>query len=1165
MKSKRLRDKESDVTVDSVSCRDYAIDEESFLSEFPEELRQRLRSLFLVGCKLFGLTDANHRIDMASLQNRRLGRSVYPDPDQPDFMSTLMNKEEYDENRTSYKGKTIRDLCPAEGQPFSLLPYQQFLVNFMSPLTPYKGLLIFHGVGAGKTSTALSIAENFKDTLSLNTTAPQRRVLILALNKSIDLTFRNTLYNPLVEEIERRNHMRPGALHTTADAYFPDVNLASKTGDANDRREAAKKKYETFYEISDPTSFTKKVYTILTSVKKNVDKPHWATALRKALCREYANRLIIVDEVHGIKENNTEKGSLSNFKPYDALKSVVTNSSNVRLLLMTATPMFNEASEAISILNLLLLNDGAQEINKDDIFNESQGNVLSQEGLSVLRDSARPYISYIRGYNPVSFPEQLEVNHESVKKVYAKLNAVYMPRPKYDVNAKELPAESYIHHVNLIQCPMSKYQFENYLLHNQVRGSRTNVAYKYQIDLCNMIYPMGEVAPLNVAEVRATAGSAGREGFDNCFRLVRVSKSTKDKIYKYTRHCVGFLDYKRLRQYSCKYWLILQNILRSPGICFVYCENIEIGVETIAMCLDANGYERESGGNYLQDHGVSQGDKVCGVCNKPRKDTVHGEANTSRKHKFMQAHYVILQHQDIYTVNSDIVSRLKRPSNIRGHEIKVILGSKVTKESFDFSNVRQIHVASAWYNMSKIVQIIGRGVRNCSHMALPDEERNVVVFRYCVSPPRQAERTPRIPKYLYQTETADEFLWRMSQMKDVTIKRIERELKTVAVDCIANREANVLPGDVDGSRQCDYSTCDYACNTKSAVRTKDSRTADLLLSKNELDNTKFMISRLFGLRVAFTFDDITKHIKESNSKIKLKAIALALTQMLGSRETTPELVVGPNGLTGYIIQADKYYVFQPLWAKDKRLPVDERTSFPAASFTGTRLSGDAGEDTHEDFIEAEMLLRDIEREPDLIMKFARLDYRLSDAQRIDVLEHLIQYNPQSPLLRYFRNFLLFGDTGDVTGHFLSSVPHCLTVTGWFSCNLEDKKKVDRILGTLYQEPEADFVGYMQDSNGRSTFKIVNNTSQRDKTRLDLKTALNTLTKGKTCGTYDRVVLNYIARELQVDTSKDENKSLLCTKLEYAFRKAQSENRGGKRRFYNLIETEQRKQLAKRKT
>lgn len=125
--------------------------------------------------------------------------------------------------------------------------------------------------------------------------------------------------------------------------------------------------------------------------------------------------------------------------------------------------------------------------------------------------------------------------------------------------------------------------------------------------------------------------------------------------------------------------------------------------------------------------------------------------------------------------------------------------------------------------------------------------------------------------------------------------------------------------------------------------------------------------------------------------------------------------------------------------------------------------------------------------------------------------------------------------------------------------------MDRILGTLYQEPEADFVGYMQDSSGRSTFKIVNNTSQRDKTRLDLKTALNTLTKGKTCGTYDRVVLNYIARELQVDTSKDENKSLLCTKLEYAFRKAQSENRGGKRHFYNLIETEQRKQLAKRKT
>ena len=44
-----------------------------------------------------------------------------------------------------------------------LYTHQSFLSNFINPSTPYKGLLIFHGVGTGKTGTAISIAENFKD------------------------------------------------------------------------------------------------------------------------------------------------------------------------------------------------------------------------------------------------------------------------------------------------------------------------------------------------------------------------------------------------------------------------------------------------------------------------------------------------------------------------------------------------------------------------------------------------------------------------------------------------------------------------------------------------------------------------------------------------------------------------------------------------------------------------------------------------------------------------------------------------------------------------------------------------------------------------------------------------------------------------------------------
>ena len=47
-------------------------------------------------------------------------------------------------------------------QKFNLAPHQLFLKNIFNDNTLYNGILIFHGVGVGKTCSGISIAENFK-------------------------------------------------------------------------------------------------------------------------------------------------------------------------------------------------------------------------------------------------------------------------------------------------------------------------------------------------------------------------------------------------------------------------------------------------------------------------------------------------------------------------------------------------------------------------------------------------------------------------------------------------------------------------------------------------------------------------------------------------------------------------------------------------------------------------------------------------------------------------------------------------------------------------------------------------------------------------------------------------------------------------------------------
>ena len=51
-------------------------------------------------------------------------------------------------------------------------------------------------------------------------------------------------------------------------------------------------------------------------------------------------------------------------------------------------------------------------------------------------------------------------------------------------------------------------------------------------------------------------------------------------------------------------------------------------------------------------------------------------------------------------------------------------------EGLDFKFIRQVHILEPWYNMNRIEQIIGRGVRNLSHCLLPFEERNVEIYMH---------------------------------------------------------------------------------------------------------------------------------------------------------------------------------------------------------------------------------------------------------------------------------------------------------------------------------------------------------------------------------------------------------------------------------------------------
>jgi superfamily II DNA or RNA helicase len=120
---------------------------------------------------------------------------VYPQPEDTDFLSKMFVKREFNYHKIPRRDKLIdyneiqeyRDsVCTGE---FKLREQQNILTNFLSPYTPYKGVLVIHGTGTGKSCSAISIAEQFKDQVKKYNT----KIYILTFGPNNKETFKNEL------------------------------------------------------------------------------------------------------------------------------------------------------------------------------------------------------------------------------------------------------------------------------------------------------------------------------------------------------------------------------------------------------------------------------------------------------------------------------------------------------------------------------------------------------------------------------------------------------------------------------------------------------------------------------------------------------------------------------------------------------------------------------------------------------------------------------------------------------------------------------------------------------------------------------------------------------------------------------------------------------------
>jgi hypothetical protein len=118
---------------------------------------------------------------------------LYPDINDPNFNIKISHKKEFSDAK--YDG-TIAPIAQRADElsnaDYELQPQQAFVKNFMSFQTPYNSLLLFHGLGSGKTCSAIGVCEEMRD--YLKQMGISKRIIIVA-SPNVQDNFRLQLFD----------------------------------------------------------------------------------------------------------------------------------------------------------------------------------------------------------------------------------------------------------------------------------------------------------------------------------------------------------------------------------------------------------------------------------------------------------------------------------------------------------------------------------------------------------------------------------------------------------------------------------------------------------------------------------------------------------------------------------------------------------------------------------------------------------------------------------------------------------------------------------------------------------------------------------------------------------------------------------------------------------
>ena len=243
---------------------------------------------------------------------------------------------------------------------FALLTHQKIVRDYLNIYTPYRGLLLYHGLGSGKTCSSIAIAEGMKTDkqIVVMTPASLRMNYLQELKNCGDTMYKKNQHwdfipisnpNEPTEEDQKIVDTLSGVLNISKDSILKRggawlVNV-KKTSNFDDLDTDKQKNLEL------------QINEMITSRYKFINYNGLRNSHLKDMTLDYSinpfdNKVVVVDEAHNLVSrivNKIKRPESISMRLYEYLLSA----ENCKIVLLTGTPMINYPNEIAILFNIL--------------------------------------------------------------------------------------------------------------------------------------------------------------------------------------------------------------------------------------------------------------------------------------------------------------------------------------------------------------------------------------------------------------------------------------------------------------------------------------------------------------------------------------------------------------------------------------------------------------------------------------------------------------------------------------------------------------------------------------------------------------------------------------------------------------------------------------------